>query len=70
LARPLWPSLHKESVERFLQEDFRSPQGSRKADILGENSAGTPELRRLKNFIIFTCQKSEIFSKNEKICLK
>jgi hypothetical protein len=52
------PSLHQESVERFLQEDFRSPQGSRKADILGENSAGTPELRRLKKIITFSLVKS------------
>jgi hypothetical protein len=43
VARPLAKAFAPESVERFLQEDFRSPQGSRKADILGENSAGTPE---------------------------
>jgi hypothetical protein len=49
------PSFTGESVERFLQEGFQSPQGSRKADILGENSAGTPELTRLKKIIIFTC---------------
>jgi len=42
LARPL--AFVLTSIERFFQEDFRSPQGSSAADILRESSAGTPEL--------------------------
>jgi hypothetical protein len=61
------PSFTKESVERFLQEDFRSPPGSRKTDILGENSAGTPELIRLKKIITFSLVKSHnYFQKTRK----
>jgi hypothetical protein len=67
LARPLARAFARKASSDFYRKIFEARKGSRKADILEKNSAGTPELKRLKKIITFSLVKSHnYFQKTRK----